>query len=141
MSRGGKRPNSGRRRGSANRINAQAREKAMSGGISPLDYLLSVMRNRREPKRMRMDAAKAALPFVHARLAVTESVAGTGLGFIGHQAEHRSAMEIIEERIRRLAEARQREQSDSDQITRIERVIIRSPNKDAAPAGTETRGY
>jgi len=113
----------------------------MSGGISPLDYLLSVMRNRREPKRMRMDAAKAALPFVHARLAVTESVAGTGLGFIGHQAEHRSAMEIIEERIRRLAEARQREQSDSDQITRIERVIIRSPNKDAAPAGTETRGY
>jgi hypothetical protein len=38
----------------------------------PLDYLLSVMRDENEKRRERIDAAKAAAPYCHARLALTE---------------------------------------------------------------------
>jgi hypothetical protein len=37
-----------------------------------LEYLLSIMRDQREDKRDRLDAAKAAAPYCHARLASTE---------------------------------------------------------------------
>ncbi len=38
----------------------------------PLDYLLSIMRDESEDKRERLDAAKAAAPYCHARLRSTE---------------------------------------------------------------------
>jgi hypothetical protein len=37
-----------------------------------LDYLLSIMRDENEDKRERLDAAKAAAPYCHARLCSTE---------------------------------------------------------------------
>jgi len=71
MARGGPRPNSGRPKGGANRLNQEAREKALADGISPLDYLLGVMRNPEMDLEKRIDAAKAAAPYVHARLQAT----------------------------------------------------------------------
>lgn len=41
----------------------------MQEGISPLDYLLSVMRDETIDRPARVDAAKAAAPYVHAKLA------------------------------------------------------------------------
>ena len=38
----------------------------------PLDYMLQVLRNEKETREVRMDAAKAAAPYLHARLASTE---------------------------------------------------------------------
>jgi hypothetical protein len=69
---GGKREGAGRKRGSVSRIDADARQKALAGGIMPLDYLLSIMRDENEDKRERLDAAKAAAPYCHARLSSTE---------------------------------------------------------------------
>lgn len=43
----------------------------MVSGISPLDFLLSVMRGDAYEFSSRLDAAKAAAPYVHARLATT----------------------------------------------------------------------
>jgi hypothetical protein len=40
--------------------------------LTPLDYLLSVVRDESEDKRERLDAAKAAAPYCHARLSATE---------------------------------------------------------------------
>jgi hypothetical protein len=40
----------------------------MSEGISPLDYLLGLMRDESQEQSVRMDAAKAAAPYVHAKL-------------------------------------------------------------------------
>lgn len=34
----------------------------------PLDYLLSVLRDESKPEETRIDVAKAAAPYVHARL-------------------------------------------------------------------------
>ena len=35
-------------------------------GVSPLEFLLSVMRDIANPLELRIDAAKAAAPYVHA---------------------------------------------------------------------------
>jgi len=70
--RGGKRPNAGRKAGSPNKASA-AREKAVrASGQTPLDYLLGVMRSKATPEAMRLDAAKAAAPYVHPKLSSVE---------------------------------------------------------------------
>lgn len=71
MSRGGARPNSGRPKGGANKLNDEARRKALADGISPLEYLLGIMRDDLMDLEKRIDAAKAAAPYVHARLQAT----------------------------------------------------------------------
>ncbi len=38
----------------------------------PLDYMLQILRNELKNDEERMDAAKAAAPYVHARLAAVE---------------------------------------------------------------------
>jgi hypothetical protein len=70
--RGGKREGAGRKPGSVSRIDAEARQRAVAGGMTPLDYLLSIVRDENEGKRERLDAAKAAAPYCHSRLASTE---------------------------------------------------------------------
>jgi hypothetical protein len=68
VSHGGARTGAGRKRGAVARIDAEAREKALSGDQeSPLDFLLRIMRTSADEARQ-VDAAKAAAPYVHARL-------------------------------------------------------------------------
>jgi hypothetical protein len=45
MARGGARPGSGRKKGAANKATAEARKAALASGISPLNHMLSVMRD------------------------------------------------------------------------------------------------
>lgn len=72
MARGGARQGAGRPKGGANKLNDEARTKALAGGITPLDYLLELLRDEDKPQDVRIDAAKAAAPYVHARLAAVE---------------------------------------------------------------------
>lgn len=53
-------------------MNEAARTQALATGISPLDYMLTLLRNDRLPSSDRFEAAKAAAPYVHARLAAVE---------------------------------------------------------------------
>jgi hypothetical protein len=59
-------------RGSVSKLDAEARKKAVEGGMMPLDYLLGIMRDEDQDARWRLDAAKAAAPYCHARLSSTE---------------------------------------------------------------------
>jgi hypothetical protein len=68
MALGGKRPGAGRPKGSRNRRTAELVEAAQKSGILPLDFLLSVMRDKNAPRDVRIEAAKAAAPYLHARL-------------------------------------------------------------------------
>lgn len=68
MALGGARPGAGRKKGGANRLTQEAVEKARSGGIMPLDYLLEVMRDAGADEAKRIDAAKAAAPYLHPKL-------------------------------------------------------------------------
>jgi hypothetical protein len=40
--------------------------------MMPLDYLLGIMRDKDQDARSRLDAARAAAPYCHARLSSTE---------------------------------------------------------------------
>ena len=68
--RGGRRQGAGRKPGSATlRTRQKANEIAASGEITPLDYMLQTLRDENLSHDERMDAAKSAAPYVHARLA------------------------------------------------------------------------
>lgn len=63
----------GRPKGSFNKASkAQIERVCADGGQSPLEYLASIYQNEAEEIRYRIDAAKAAAPYVHARLSSTE---------------------------------------------------------------------
>ena len=63
----------GRPKGSFSKSSkAQIERVTANGGLSPLEYLASIYQNGGEDIRHRIDAAKAAAPYVHARLASTE---------------------------------------------------------------------
>ena len=51
---------------------AQIERVTSEGGLSPLEYLASIYQNAAEDQKLRIEAAKAAAPYVHARLASTE---------------------------------------------------------------------
>jgi hypothetical protein len=49
-------------------------------GLTPLDYLLGIMRDEEAEDARRQDAAKAAAPYVHARLANVDANITGNLG-------------------------------------------------------------
>jgi hypothetical protein len=70
---GGARPGAGRKPGAINKATAKAREAAEAGGIMPLEFMLSVMRDETAERSERLDMAKAAAPYVHAKLSSIEA--------------------------------------------------------------------
>lgn len=73
MARGGSRPGAGRPPGAVNKLVREAVERAEAEGILPLDYMLSILRDVQQPPDVRMDAAKAAAPYVHPKRAPVDS--------------------------------------------------------------------
>ncbi|MFB7145011.1 hypothetical protein ACWGMK_06175 [Agrobacterium deltaense] len=69
MARGGKRDGAGRTAGAVSRKTREVAEKAASEGITPLDYMLTILRNEDADVKDRMWAAEKAAPYVHAKLA------------------------------------------------------------------------
>ena len=68
MARGGARAGAGRKPGGVNRVTKEAIEAARADGELPLDYLLSVMRDKGADETKRIDCAKAAAQYLHPRL-------------------------------------------------------------------------
>ena len=69
MAGGGKRPGAGRPKGSTNKRTAENVAAIESSGLTPLEYLTSIYQDVSADEAKRLDAAKAAAPYVHARLA------------------------------------------------------------------------
>jgi hypothetical protein len=80
--KGGVRAGAGRKKGIPNKKTADVQAKVAASGVTPLEYMLSQMR-KPYPRRasvaqkiamdnMRFEAAKAAAPYVHAKLASIE---------------------------------------------------------------------
>lgn len=71
MPRGGPRPGAGRPPGARNyrsRMIEEAARRTAGTGIMPVEFLLTIMRDEVQPMALRIDAAKAAAPYVHPRL-------------------------------------------------------------------------
>jgi len=96
MGWGGRREGAGRKRGSVSKLDAEARKKAMEDGAMPLDFLLGIMRDEQQDHRSRLDAAKAAAPFCHARLSSTE-VSGPNGGPVAVQTRVLDVSHITDE--------------------------------------------
>ena len=85
--RGGARPNAGRKTGSATKRTREIADKASEEGITPLEFMLKVMRAEtmhEDPKvaiareALAFEAAKAAAPYMHPRLAAIEHTGRDG---------------------------------------------------------------
>src|SRR5215471_5492210 len=68
MARGGARPGAGRKKGAVNKVTAEARAAALASGVSPLHYMLSIMRDESVDVRRRDAMAMAAAPYLHPKL-------------------------------------------------------------------------
>src|SRR5882762_1580118 len=66
-----KTPGSGRKKGSKNKINraAQLAKALAEAGMTPLEYMLYVMRDPKVRPERRDEMAKAAAPYLHAKRA------------------------------------------------------------------------
>lgn len=72
MARGGKREGSGRPAGAMTKKTRDVAVKAAAEGLTPLEYMMSVLRNDEADTKDRMWAAEKAAPYIHARLASVE---------------------------------------------------------------------
>lgn len=79
--RGGARKGAGRKPGSATKKTRQVADKAAAEGLTPLEFMLNVMRadaTHEDPRvqvareAMKFEAAKAAAPYIHPRLQAIE---------------------------------------------------------------------
>ena len=70
--RGGNRPGAGRPKGVPNKANAERQAAIAASGLTPLDYMLAVLRDESADRHERMEAAKSAAPYVHPKLASIE---------------------------------------------------------------------
>jgi len=71
--KGTPRPNgAGRKKGTPNRATAAKVAEIAASGLTPLDFMLGVMRDEDRPFPDRLDAAKSAAPYVHPKLAAVE---------------------------------------------------------------------
>jgi hypothetical protein len=57
----------GRTKGTKNKRTREIEER--SNGITPLEYMLKVMRDSKKPVEVRCEMAKAAAPYLHAKRA------------------------------------------------------------------------
>lgn len=73
--RGGRRSGAGRKKGSVSKLTEVRQDmiaRATAKGITPLEFMLEVLRDPTQDFAARFDAAKSAAPYVHPRLAAVE---------------------------------------------------------------------
>ena len=63
MPRGGKRPGAGRKAGVPNKVTAAREAEIKASGLTPLDYMLGILRDKKQPAERRDDMARAAAPY------------------------------------------------------------------------------
>jgi hypothetical protein len=63
----------GRQKGVPNKRTAAKVAEVEASGLTPLDFMLNVMRDKEQAMDLRFDAAKAAAPYVHARLSAIDA--------------------------------------------------------------------
>lgn len=73
MARGGKREGAGRKPGVPNGTSAAREAEIKASGLTPLDFMLDVLRDGSQSMENRCWAAEKAAPYVHPKLANVEA--------------------------------------------------------------------
>lgn len=66
-------PGPGRPKGSRNKASLRRQREVAATGITPLDYMLKVMRNPKAAWPRRDEMARSAAPYIHPKLATLQS--------------------------------------------------------------------
>jgi hypothetical protein len=82
MAHGGARKGAGRKPSSLTTKTREIAERAVEGGITPLDYMLEILRNTGAEQAARFEAAKAAAPYIHPRLSAVDATVEGGLHIV-----------------------------------------------------------
>jgi hypothetical protein len=67
----------GRRKGSKNKAAAAKAAAVAASGLTPLDFMLQVMRDEKAETALRLDAGKAAAQYVHPKLQPVDGKSGS----------------------------------------------------------------
>ena len=78
MAHGGKREGAGRKAGAVTERTREVADRASDEGLTPLEYMLDVLRDIDADPKDRMWAAEKAAPYVHAKLASVEHTGKEG---------------------------------------------------------------
>ena len=76
MARGGKREGAGRPVGAVTQRSREVADLAAKEGLTPLEYMLDVLRDESADTKDRMWAAEKAAPYIHPKLANIEHSGG-----------------------------------------------------------------
>ena len=79
MAHGGKRNGAGRKHGSLAARTREIATQAAEEGLTPLEYMLTILRDGSQDQQARFQAAKEAAPYIHARLASMDMKADVAL--------------------------------------------------------------
>lgn len=95
---GGKRPNAGRKAGSATKKTREIADKAAAEGITPLEVMLEAMHAFRDTGDLDKAAgfAKDAAPYVHPRLAAVEHSGGVTIRTLAEELAELNAQRDAE---------------------------------------------
>lgn len=85
MPRGGAREGAGRKPGVPNKATQERTREIVESGITPLEWMLNVLRDPMADYERRDRAAVQAAPYVHAKLASTELTGKDGKDLIPEQ--------------------------------------------------------
>jgi hypothetical protein len=104
MARGGARANAGRKRNTPNKATAAREARIAASGVTPLDYMLQVMRDTTADKTRRDDMAKSAAPYVHPKFSAITPQAPPGQnGYADLSKLTDDELEAVERISRKLA--------------------------------------
>jgi hypothetical protein len=101
MPKGGKRVGAGRPKGSTITKTAALLGRLAKDGITPLEFILTTMRNENQPPAVRLNCAIAAAPYVHPRLANIQQIVNNNSEVLGRlfsqiKAEQTPARQLLE---------------------------------------------
>jgi hypothetical protein len=88
MPSGGKREGAGRKPGSVMIKTAKIAQDLTDEGTTPLEFLTAVMRDEDQPLDIRLNCAKAAMPYMHPRI---------GSVYIEEKQDNSQILEMLED--------------------------------------------
>ncbi len=85
----------GRQKGVPNRRTAEREADIAASGLTPLDFMLDILRDTTRPDADRLEAAKQAAPYCHAKLAAVAVDLDVGSDLAAIIAERRAKVAAI----------------------------------------------
>lgn len=123
----------GSRKGRPNKLRKGRAEAISKSGLTPLEYMLSVFRDTQVKQGLRMDAAKAAAPYIHPRLQAITYTDNSDVPMEVIKALLRVSRPELEELVLKALSGVQGLQSIAAPVPKREPVVIEHKANGSAP--------